>query len=79
MTHTDKIFYAFMSVMTMAILLLLFSILGGCAASTAARPAPLVDCEPVGLPDKAMDPCELEYWEDQEFAKYTSRIELSGD
>ena len=69
MTHTDKIFYAFMVAITMTILLLLFSILGGCAASTAARPAPLVDCEPVGLTDKAMDPCELEYWEDQEFAK----------
>ena len=69
MTQTDKIFYAFMVAITMTIMLLLFSILGGCAASTAARPAPLVDCEPVGLTDKAMDPCELEYWEDQEFAK----------
>ena len=68
MTQTDKIFYAFMVAITMTIMLLLFSILGGCAASTAARPAPLVDWEPVGLTENAMDPCELEYWEDQQFA-----------
>ena len=70
MTQTDKIFYCFMLCASLCILALLLSLVG-CTGPLQHKRGTIIECDPfsVIITDRAMDPCELEYWEDEEFAK----------
>ena len=70
MLDTDRLFYGFMLTMTLCILALLISLIG-CTGPLQIGPRAPKFCDPLNLSiaDKAQDPCELEYWEDQQFAK----------
>tara|TARA_Y100001951_G_scaffold84839_1_gene74457 strand:- start:169 stop:360 length:192 start_codon:yes stop_codon:yes gene_type:complete len=60
MTYSDKIFYTLMLTINLMILGLMVSIFG-CTGPLQNQPGQSID--------RAMDPCELEFWEDEEFAE----------
>ena len=70
MAMTDKIFYTFMTACLAVIIGLSVSIIQGCMTATR-KVHPEVSTKITCIPqiDRAMDPCELEFWEDEEFAK----------
>ena len=76
MTQTDKIFYSFMFVASAVIVALLLSLVG-CTGPLQHKRGTITECDPmsVTITDRAMDPCELEYWEDQQF---TARERAGG-
>ena len=70
MTTTDKIFYTFMFIASAVIIALILSLTTGCVGPLQPGPARISECDPlsVTVTERAMDPCELEYWEDEQFA-----------
>ena len=66
----EKIYWSFMFFMGLAIFALITSIIS-CAGPLQNQPPPPTVCDPFNLTitDKAMDPCELEFWEDEELAR----------
>ena len=70
MLDTDRLFYGFMLTMTLCILALLISLIG-CTGPLQIGPRAPTYCDPlsVTVTERAQDPCELEHWENQRFAK----------
>jgi hypothetical protein len=70
MPDTDRLFYGFMLIMSLCILGLLISLIG-CTGPIQSRPFARVFCDPlsVTISERSKDPCELEHWENQRFAK----------
>jgi hypothetical protein len=80
MTTTDKIFYTFMFIASAVIIGLILSLTTGCAP----RPGkfyPEVSTEITCIPQagQAADPCELEFWENEQFANRKPDFQLGGD
>jgi len=71
MSDIDKLFYLFMVGAIVVIGALSASIVHGCVAKPA-KSYPEVSTEITCIPraDLALDPCELEFWEDQQFDKH---------
>ena len=70
MSNMDKLYYGFMSVAVAVITALSVSIIHGCVAKPA-KVYPEVSTHITCIPraDQALDPCELEFWENQQFDK----------
>jgi len=70
MSNMDKLYYGFMAVAVGVITALSVSIIHGCA-SKPAKVYPEVSTDITCIPQmgQALDPCELEFWENQQFDK----------
>ena len=66
MTDIDKIYWSFMCAVSFVVLALAISLVG-CVGPIQGQPD--ATCRPLSAapPDRASDPCELEYWENQQF------------
>ena len=78
MIDIDKIYWSFMCAASFVILALVISLVG-CVGPLRNQPA--TTCHPlsVTITERVQDPCELEYWEEQQLAEHNPNFQSAGD